>query len=379
MLGLSGSSTSSMANGRLQKKCHQNKKMTNWLPNKLPKVSVCIPTYNGRDHLKECLDSIRAQTFTDFEVVICDDESSDGTLAYARELAQGDVRFRFIANPRRFGLVGNWNNCIKQARGEWIKFVFQDDLIAPTCVEKLFSACEQAGKTFSFCAREFIFDDGVSAELRNWFSGHKQRLQSDYQSSPVIDAQTAARTAVREPTHNLVGEPTVALINRSVLRELGNFDEALIHICDAEFWSRVMVNQGAVFVPESLAAFRIHAKATTALNLGKRAYRMGVLDPLVIRYRFAFDRHFKPVRDPQLTGKSIRSLRMECASTAAHAWKQARLSVESKDRSSFNAFTEWKSVTSHCPGLQVVAQCGRVINFYRRVKMGISRRILSQR
>lgn len=338
-----------------------------------PLVSVCVPTYKGREHLKECLDSVRAQTFQNFEAVICDDQSSDGTLDFARELAQGDERFRFIPNPHRFGPVGNMNNCIAVSRGEWIKFVCQDDIIAPSCVEKLLQACEQTGKPFGFCARDFIFEDATSEELRNWFAGHKQKLQSDYQSNPVIEPQNAARIAVREPMHNPVGEPTVTLINRSVFRELGNFDEALIQLCDAEFWNRVMINQGAAYVPESLAAFRIHAKATTALNHGTRAYRMMVLDSMVIRYRIAFDGRFKPVRNPLLTGKSIFSLRMESASIAAHAWRQAKKNIEPDGLSSVNSITEWKSVMSHCAGLQALAYLGGVINFSRRVKSGIAR------
>src|ERR1700722_13168325 len=85
-----------------------------------PRISICIPTYNGREHLRECLDSVRAQNYQDFEVLICDDQSSDETLGFARELAQGDERFRFIQNPRRLGLVGNWNNCVAISRGEWV-------------------------------------------------------------------------------------------------------------------------------------------------------------------------------------------------------------------------------------------------------------------
>ena len=69
-------------------------------PAGLPAISICIPTYNGKQYLPECINSIIAQTFGDFEVLICDDQSSDGTLDYARELAKGDKRFRFIANPR---------------------------------------------------------------------------------------------------------------------------------------------------------------------------------------------------------------------------------------------------------------------------------------
>src|ERR1035441_7219492 len=83
----------------------------------IPVISVCIPTYNGREHLAECIGSIRSQTFTDFEVVVCDDQSSDGTLEFARQLAEGDERFRFISNPSRLGLASNWDNCGHEARG----------------------------------------------------------------------------------------------------------------------------------------------------------------------------------------------------------------------------------------------------------------------
>lgn len=95
-----------------------------------PRISICVPNINGRAYLAECVSSIRSQTLADYEVLICDDQSSDGTIDEVRRLADGDLPFRIISNPKRFGLVGNWNNCVEQARGEWIKFVFQDDVIA---------------------------------------------------------------------------------------------------------------------------------------------------------------------------------------------------------------------------------------------------------
>jgi glycosyltransferase involved in cell wall biosynthesis len=102
-----------------------------------PLVSVCIPTYNGAKYLKECLDSVLAQTFTDFEVLIVDDKSSDETLSIAQEYATYDPRFRVIQNECNLGLVGNWNRCVELAQGEWIKFIFQDDLIEPACLERM--------------------------------------------------------------------------------------------------------------------------------------------------------------------------------------------------------------------------------------------------
>lgn len=339
-------------------------------PAGLPAVSICIPTYNGKQYLSECINSIIAQTFGDFEVLICDDQSSDGTLDYARELAKGDKRFRFISNPRRFGLVGNWNNCVQQARGEWIKFVFQDDVISPSCLEMLLAACRREGKLFGFCERDFIFEDGTSETQRQWLAKHQQKLRSDYKAGVVISEEQAARLAAKEPSHNPVGEPTVTLINRKVFQELGGFDESLIQLCDAEFWFRVMINYGAVFVPQSLALFRIHSEATTAKNVAQREFRTMVLDPLVLKYQFAFGRHFEPARNPQITGKSIAAFREECSLNAAAAWSQVR-----NGNHSGSFFEEWEKITSCYPGLQTAARRGRVLALWQRLKGGIRRRL----
>jgi len=324
--------------------------------------------------LEECLKSVLAQTLEDFEVVLCDDQSSDGTLDFAREMAQADPRFRLISNPRRFGLVGNWNKCISASRGDWIKFVFQDDVIAPMCLERLLQACESTGKPFGFCERDGIFEEGVPQWVRNWFANHQQRLRTDYESGPVIRSDRVARIAVHEPGHNLVGEPTVTLIKASVFHEMGKFDPALIHLCDAEFWDRVMVKHGAAFVPQRLAFLRIHADATSTLNRTHRAFRMNVLDPLVIRCLFAFGRHYGPMRNPRFTGKSVLMLRIECALAAAAAWRQAGKGIGLDGLPSANMSAEWNSVTTHYAGIQPLAWFGGLYYLLRRVRKGLARR-----
>jgi glycosyltransferase involved in cell wall biosynthesis len=329
-----------------------------------PKVSICIPTYNGREHLKECLESVRAQTFQNFEVIICDDQSSDGTLDFARELARGDERFHFIQNPRRFGLVGNWNNCIAVSHGEWVKFVFQDDIIAPNCIEKLLQSCEQTGKSFAFCARNFIFEMGINPLMREWCMNHQAELDLMYLKEPVIKAESVIQIAHQKPHANIVGEPTVTLIRRSVFEQVGLFDDTLIQLCDGEFWFRIMSNLGAVWVPERLATFRIHAKATTAANHGGRSYRTVILDSLVIRYRFAFDDHFSRLRSTRLPGKSVFGLKIECAVAAYRAWSKAKRSANSEP----DMIKEWNAIILSCPRLPLLAKIGQLIATYYHVK-----------
>ena len=93
-----------------------------------PLVSICIPTYNGEKYLKECLDSCIDQTFKSYEIIICDDCSSDGTIKIIEEYAKIFPQIILFQNDGNLGLVGNWNRCIHHSNGEWIKFVFQDDI-----------------------------------------------------------------------------------------------------------------------------------------------------------------------------------------------------------------------------------------------------------
>ena len=344
-----------------------------------PRVSICIPTYNGRQHLKDCLASVRAQSFQDFEVLICDDQSSDGTLDFARELAQGDKRFRFISNASRFGLVGNWNNCIAVSRGDWIKFVFQDDIITPTCVEKLLKACELTGKPFSSCARDFIFEDGTNESLREFFLAHRAALDSRYLDKPAIEASDVGRVTLQNPYNNPIGEPTVTLIRRSVFQEIGLFDDKLIQLCDSEFWFRIISNMGAAWVPERLATFRIHAKAATAANIHSRAFMTSYLDPLIVRYRFAFDPHFSNLRLKRMTGQSEFTLRNECAVAAFRARRQIWWAAVSADKRKQSMVTEWKATAACCPGLTSLARIGLAITGYRYVKKAAGRLITTRR
>lgn len=330
-------------------------------PGPEPVISVCVPTYNGRGHLAACLDSLLAQEFTDFEVIVVDDDSQDGTWEEASGYAARDGRFRVHRNGDRLGLVANWNRCVELARGEWIKFLFQDDLLKPACLARLLGACRQQDKRFGFCAREFVFEAGTAPKLIEWFGAHARRLREEYAGAPAISPVQAARLMAGEPALNLAGEPTVTLIHRSLFRELGGFDAGLIQLCDAEFWDRILIHHGGVFVAEELAAFRLHAKAATALNHERRRFRMGVLDRLVLQHRFAFGGQYGALR----ARAGAWRLRKECVLLAGRAWLEMDRRRRAGDRS---LWEEWQAVQPHCPGLWLLAWLGRLLGTLRGLK-----------
>ncbi|MFM6261102.1 glycosyltransferase, partial [Planktothrix sp.] len=101
----------------------------------LPLVSVCIPTYNGDKYLTEALSSVVDQTYPHLEIIISDDSSTDKTLEIIESFQKNCSWKVSLFQHEQYGLAKNWNYCISQAHGKYIKFLFQDDLLEPNCLE----------------------------------------------------------------------------------------------------------------------------------------------------------------------------------------------------------------------------------------------------
>lgn len=261
-----------------------------------PIISICVPTYNGEKYLEEALNSILSQTFNDYEVIIVDDQSTDNTVDISKKFSEKDQRIHCCQNEKNLGLVGNWNKCIELAKGEWIKFLFQDDLLHPACLERMLLNANHE-HPFIFCQREVIYDDRdeSSATL-----AHKiielPYLKTIFSDGGYINPSRLCQIALAHLDINFFGEPTTALIHRDLFSRYGLFNAHLEQLCDLEFWLRIGVNEGVFFVPETLASFRVHNTSTTSKNLEKRVFIMEYLDKLALRFEIAFSEHFASLR-----------------------------------------------------------------------------------
>ena len=108
-----------------------------------PEISVIVPVYRVEKYLNDCIDSILAQTFTDFELILVDDGSPDGCPALCDVAAAKDSRIRVIHQKNR-GLSGARNAGLDAAEGEWIAFVDSDDMLLPQALEKAHSTAPNA-------------------------------------------------------------------------------------------------------------------------------------------------------------------------------------------------------------------------------------------
>jgi glycosyltransferase involved in cell wall biosynthesis len=313
-----------------------------------PKISICVPTYNGSQFLRECLNSILAQTFSNFELLIVDDRSSDNTVEIAEEYAAKDSRIEVHRNPQNLGLVGNWTRCIELANGEWIKFVFQDDKIAPNCLEKLFAATK-LGKPIVYCRREFIFEPGTNEDIKTWYLTHLSS-RNPFGDKLDISGRQYAELTLKNIGINLIGEPTSVMLHRSVFFKFGCFNPHTITICDFEFYTRIAVNTGIVQVPEVLAQFRIHGTSETSFCSNNRNYRAKILDELILIHDFAFHVAYEPLRAVARQYLPEIDLIQLFDQKTVSAWKIARREQRSTNKeSTFSPHVELEEVSKFHP------------------------------
>ena len=261
-----------------------------------PLVTVCIPTYNGAAHLSECLESVCLQTYREVEILVVDDCSTDQTAHIISEYQKRDRRLRFVRNARNLGLTGNWERCAQLAKGDYIKFAFQDDVLYPQCIDVLMRSM-QRGVRFAFCAREFVADDGTDKALLNGLERGRRRITELFAGRRLLSPELFCQSVLDSMQMNIVGEPTVTLMHRDVLTRYGHFNPDFVQIIDFEYWCRVGANESISYVPEVLAKFRLHAGSETSRNLTRRVYQAEVVDRLLLLHEFAFAPIFGGLRE----------------------------------------------------------------------------------
>lgn len=141
---------------------------------KQPLVSILIPVYNRENFIGECIESALAQTYTNIEIIVVDNASTDGTWAICQQFAAKDLRVRVFRNDTNIGPVGNWLACATRAQGVLGKLLFSDDLMFPHFLEHTLPYLEDLDVAFVLTAalvgetteKSVIYYAGLSAGQR---------------------------------------------------------------------------------------------------------------------------------------------------------------------------------------------------------------------
>ena len=136
-------------------------------PSKAPTVSIGIPVYNGASHIGETIESILSQTFRDFELLISDNASTDGTFDICHEYASRDQRVRCVRQSRNLGANKNFNTLFEMSSGKYFKWSGYDDRLDPTLIERCVEALEgNPAASIAYCGETFIDDESGTEVLR---------------------------------------------------------------------------------------------------------------------------------------------------------------------------------------------------------------------
>jgi len=209
-----------------------------------------MPSFNHERTIRQALDSVLEQTFSDFELVIVDDASSDFTWDVIS--AYRDSRIKAFRNSANLGMVHNWNHCLDLSSAPLVQFLFADDLLAPTCLARKIDIISSASDiSLAFSASSVIGPDG-----------HVLLRRHPFRHSAVLDGLRLARRSFL--SKNLFGEPSNVLFRRSFLSRAGGpFRTNLVYSVDWELWLRLSALGKVAYLQDELMSFRISPSSVT--------------------------------------------------------------------------------------------------------------------
>lgn len=223
------------------------------------KVSVVIPSYNSARYLTAAIDSVLAQTYENFEILVVDDGSTDETKDVLKRY-ENSIRYLYKPNG---GVSSARNHGIENAKGEYLAFLDADDAWLPEKLEKQIIELEKnAGRA---CYAAFTACDEKLNPLRV--------VQNQRSENALRDLLVRG---------NVIGTPSAVIIEKKLLKEIGGFDLGLSQCADWEMWVRVAAHAEFFGVEESLVLYREHES-----NMSRNARLLEKDSLLVLEKGFA--------------------------------------------------------------------------------------------
>ena len=218
-----------------------------------PLVSVCIPTHDDSGVVADALRSALRQAYSPLEILVVDNDSSDGTWEIVNALAAGDRRVRTLRNAENIGMARNFNACISKARGDFVLLLCADDALEEGCVELLASALmDHPRAVLSACGR--ILADPTL----NQIGIANARKRNEEVDSTRLRGECFAKG-------NQIGEPSSVMFRRNAASR--GFNPDYSQAIDLEMWFHLLESGTAILLPDLKSRIRIHGAQTTQGNI----------------------------------------------------------------------------------------------------------------
>lgn len=204
-------------------------------------ISIVLPVYNGEKYLRESIDSVRAQTYQNWELLIVDDCSTDHSAQIAKEYESKDNRIHYYRNEQNLRLPRNLNKGFSLAKGNYLTWTSDDNRFKPTALEKMYRTLKSdLNAQFVFASCRII--DGEGKEVEYIMVDEKKKKQ-------IIGS-------------NVVG--ACFMYTRKAYKEVGEYDPELTLVEDYDYWQRIYTKYNAAVIKEILYEYRWHDGALTS-------------------------------------------------------------------------------------------------------------------
>ena len=216
-----------------------------------PLVSVITPVFNGQKYLAECIESVLAQTYSNWEYIIVNNRSTDATLEIAQRYARDDKRIRIHTNPEFVGMLQNHNIAFRQMspEGKYCKVIEADDWLFPECLSRMV-AVAAANPSVGIVGAYALW--GASVECDG----------IPYHTTVMSGCETCRMTLLREL--NVFGSPTSLLVRADLIRSRDPFyNEAQLH-ADVESCFEILQHADFGFVHQVLSYNRMHDESISS-------------------------------------------------------------------------------------------------------------------
>lgn len=221
----------------------------------MPDVTVILPVHNGANYLQESLDSVLAQEFTDFELHVLDDASTDLTPQIAQ--ATGDPRVHYSRNPERFGLFKTLNRGFAEAQSPWVRIWAHDDRMLPHSL----GAFMDFARTHPRAG--MIYGDFFEIDPAGQRTGHEETYREQRMRTPEL-ALPRLSALLFFIYGCLPGNISTVLVRREAWQAVGGFLETIQQAPDYDMWVRISAHYEVGFIRKKVIELRDHP-----LQLGK--------------------------------------------------------------------------------------------------------------
>ncbi len=270
-----------------------------------PLASIVIPVYNGQPYLPAAVESALASDYAPLEVVVVENASTDGSAQWLRGVT--DPRLRVVHRDRTQPAGDNWTQAIAESRGEFVKLMCADDLIAPDAMSEQVAALLAAPDAVLAASRRRVVDGGGRVLRASHGLNHLRG---------AVSAERALRDCCLAGT-NTLGEPAAVLFRGDVVRAAMPWDDRWPYMIDVATYARVLRSGGAVCDQAVLATFRVSGTSWSSSLIGQQRQQFrGWRDALIAEGRVPFGILDRVRSEAALAARTV--------GRRAHFWLAAR-------------------------------------------------------